>query len=138
MSFCDRPKNCQKNVNSRTNVKTVLVAITVDLGHRRRTQEQDKVVRRSYTRVDEICDMFVGEKRKNSSLTPESLFTGLPHQREVQELHCHPAFKTSIVALRKPDTSHAALADLRDQPVNTEYLARQCRVGRRQFDDTVF
>src|ERR1700751_4299369 len=125
MRLRDRPQHFQKHLNARTNIEVMLIAILINLGAIYVFENKIWLSSTRYPSVNEISDVFMGEKRKNFTLSPESLFAGLSHQREIQELHGDSAFKKSIVALGKPDTSHAALANLRDQAVNTKGLTRQ-------------
>jgi hypothetical protein len=72
----------------------------------------------------------MNQKAKDSPLTPEPPFSDIPHQRDIQELHCHLALKTTVNSFREPHSAHAAVAYLRYQSVATQGLTCEARVFR--------
>ena len=52
----------------------------------------------------------------------------LPSERNIEELDRHLALEASVAALRQPHAAHSALANLRDQRVRAEGLARESRL----------
>src|SRR5580692_4478573 len=62
---------------------------------------------------------------ENAALSFEAFFSTFPRQGQVDKLHSHAPLEPSVAATGEPDASHSALADLRDQRVGANGLARK-------------
>src|SRR5258705_12905294 len=62
---------------------------------------------------------------QNAAFALEPLFAALPHQRNIENLHRYAPLKPSVASFRQPDRAHSAMADLRNQSVNTKGLTNQ-------------
>src|SRR5690348_9114994 len=67
----------------------------------------------------------MGQTAENTALAFESFLAALAHQRQVEELHCDSALESPVGALRQPHAAHAALTNLRHQPVDAHRLAAE-------------
>src|SRR3982751_3864310 len=76
-------------------------------------------------------DTRIAQPRQDVALAPESLFTGAPDQRDVQQLDRRASLEPAIAALREPHAAGAALSERRDETVRAEHLSGKRRRRRR-------
>src|SRR5215471_12009210 len=67
----------------------------------------------------------MGQTAENTAFASEPFLAALPDQRQVEELHRNSALESPIGALRQPDAAHAALTNLRHEPVDAHRLAAE-------------
>src|SRR5271163_1546345 len=64
----------------------------------------------------------MGEPAEDGAFALEAILADLAHQGNVQKFDGRLAFKSAIAAFGEPDLSHAAMAELANEPIRAEDL----------------
>src|SRR5215470_20292195 len=123
----------EEQSDTRLDIQPVMITVAVDMIALDEFQNEIRLSRPRHARIEQLSNMRMHQQAKNSALALETLFADLPHERNVEELHCDLPLKTAVIPLREPHAAHTTLADLRDQLVDSDSLTCQSR-NIRQFD----
>src|SRR5437879_6000175 len=113
--------------NARADVKLVLVTIAVNVVALNVLKYKKRLPGKRHSCVNEFRDVGMCQTTQNAAFALESLFTALPHQGNIENLHRYASLKPSVASFRQPDSAHSPMADLRNQSVDTESLTCQAK-----------
>ena len=131
VSVGHRTQHFEEKADSRFHIQFLPVAVAIDAVTLDIFENQIRLTRGRYPSIDKFRNVRMREPSKNAAFALETPFPAFPHQCDVDEFHRHSSLETSVVALRQPHASHSTLADLGEQSVWPQCLAREAR-GVRQ------
>src|SRR5690242_16381686 len=111
----NRAQYVEEEPHPRLHAERMLIAVAIDLLTLDVFENEVRLTRAGDAGVEQLRDMWMSEASEDTSLALETFLSALPHQRNVEKLHCDFALKAAIVPLGKPDAPHSALTRLRYQ-----------------------
>src|SRR5664279_6314206 len=133
MRLRHRAKNVQEHPDAIFHIKSVLVAIAVDVIALDVFENEIGLTRLGNTGINQFCNVLVNEKSKYPAFPFEALFATLPDERDIEEFYRYAALEPSIVSFRQPNAAHAAVTDLRQKSVNANALAGEADGVRQSY-----
>src|SRR5205823_12783041 len=115
-------EHIEKKTYPGLNSEPTFVAVLVNRASVDILENQIRFAPGSHSRIEQFRDVWMGHLAENLSFALEALEPAMRGHREVQEFDRNMSHKPPIIALGKPDTTHAALSNRREQSVGANLL----------------
>ena len=126
----DRAGHLREQAQPRFHVEVLLAAVHVDVLAFDVLDGEIGLPARSDACIVQMGNVWMGQRRENLALARHALREPGALPRAVRKLQRHWPFDEAVSALGQPDHPHAAAAQLAQEPIRPDHVARLITIGR--------